>query len=114
MPTPKADSEEGQVAFYSMALVVALQREKKLRKGTRRIILELRMEACRDQPFAGLYLDNDPVCPTCDEPGRPICWCALHKDHDHSVNYLCREGHHFWVEDPLGRTKALRRGRAWP
>lgn len=109
--TDEAVSDERRLSFYSMALVVGLQRERKLRVGTRRAVLELRMEACRDPLFGHLYLDDDPKCPTCNEPGRPICWSAIHKDHDHSVNYLCRDGHHFWVENPLGRTKALRRGR---
>jgi hypothetical protein len=102
-----------RAGVYVVALIVALEREPKLRKGTRRAVLELRMEECRDQLIAGLYLDTDPRCPHCDKPGRPICWCAIHKNHDHSVDYVCQDGHRFWVEDPLGPTKALRAGRAF-
>ncbi len=107
-------SEQRRLAFYAMALMVALERESKLRKGTRRAVLELRMEGCREELFRGLRLPGDPGCPKCGEHGYPITWCNLCKNHDHSVNYNCLKcGQMFWVEDPLGRTKALRRGRAF-
>lgn len=107
------ESEDRRLAFYAAALVVALEKEPKLRKATRRAILELRLEAVRDPLFQTLRLDGDPLCPDCGGVGRPISWCAIHKNHDYSVTYMCLGGHHFWVQDPLGRTKALRAGRSF-
>jgi len=100
------------LSFYTVALMVALEREPKLRKGTRRAVLELRMEGCRDELFRALRLPGDPCCPACGEPGQPICWSSPTKGN--SVEYNCRTCEQFfWVEDPLGRTKKLRAGRAY-
>jgi len=101
-----------KLSFYTVALMVALEKESKLRKGTRRAVLELRMEGCRDELFRALRLPGDPCCPTCGEPGLPIRWCSMVKGN--SVEYNCRTCEQFfWVEDPLGRTKKLRAGRAY-
>lgn len=101
-----------RISFYAMNLMVSLEREPKLRKGTRQAVLELRMEGCRDTFFKVMRLADDPCCPTCGEPGQPICWCSVIKGN--SVEYNCPECvSFFWSEDPLGRTKKLRRGRAF-
>lgn len=101
-----------RISFYAMALMVALDKETKLRKGTRRAVLELRMEGCRDKLFKALRLAGDPCCPTCGDPGQPIAWSSPSRSP--AVEYLCHRCEaFFWVEDPLGRTKKLRAGRAY-
>lgn len=101
---------------YAAYLLVALDKDRhKLRKGVRRAILELRMECCREPAFKALRMSDDPCCPRCGEQGYPVAWCNMVKDHDHSVDYNCvRCEQFFWVEDPLGRTKEVRAGRAYP